>query len=178
MGDPWRRPEWRQLQDGQKTRPENSYQLSCNSLPRTLTECGTERKAACRPTLRVHRNPGIPSGMGRVREEKLSLRGRKWWFDITNDRGRHQGPTRNAIRLRFSAVLPFPVSTSFNPPSTYFSMETFLRAESTTEQILDALSLRVERQLSTCDQNLKNKDFQSMVRDQDAFTTLCWEPEY
>ena len=57
-------------------------------------------------------------------------------------------------------------------------METFLGADSTTEQILDALSLRVERQLSTCDQNLKNKDFQSMVRDQDAFTTLFWEPEY
>ena len=113
-----------------------------------------------------------------ARRKVESQRGRKWWFDITNDRGRHQGPTRNAIRLRFSAVLPFPVSTSFNPPSTYFSMETFLRAESTTEQILDALSLRVERQLSTCDQNLKNKDFQSMVRDQDAFTTLCWEPEY
>lgn len=113
-----------------------------------------------------------------ARKKVETRRERRWWFDITNDRGRHQGPTRNAIRLRFSAVLPFPVSTSFNPPSTYFSMETFLGAESTTEQILDALSLRVERQLSTCDQNLKNKGFQSMVRDQDAFTTLCWEPEY
>ena len=50
--------------------------------------------------------------------------------------------------FRRSAI---PRFNQFQPPSTYFTMETFLRAESTTEQILDALSLRVERQLSTCD---------------------------
>ena len=111
--------------------------------------------------------------MGRVREKKVETRReRRWWFDITNDRGAQRD------QITVSAVLPFLVSTSFDPPSTYFSMETFLGADSTTEQILDALSLRVERQLSTCDQNLKNKDFQSMVCDQDAFTMLCWEPEY
>ena len=44
-------------------------------------------------------------------------------------------------------------------------MEVYPGASLTTEQILDALSRRVEQQRSACDRNIKNQDFQFMVRD-------------
>lgn len=51
----------------------------------------------------------------------------------------------------------FPVIPCHTPPSSHPSMENYPGADLTTEQLLDALSRRVEQQRSIYDRNIKNR---------------------
>ena len=65
------------------------------------------------------------------------------------------------VELEIKTSMVHDLTAPSNPPK---SMGTYPGADLTTDQLLDALSRRVEHQRSIYGNNIKNSDFHSMVR--------------